>query len=165
MRDAVPARLNDCHAETGRDNVIFEWIQPCCRRHIIRVEISCQPERIPIRQHFQCICQSSQENGLAPWVVLVFYHKVFSIVNNTRDIPLKAVEMAVWRAVEVDHRRPTLRGMSAGGGEEPSKMSSCVRLACPYCDRVQTQFPQAKPARSQKRLGATCRSALDFIRF
>ena len=79
--------------------------------------------------------------------------------------PLKAVEMAVWRAVEVDHRRPTLRGMSAGGGEEPSKMSSCVRLACPYCDRVQTQFPQAKPARSQKRVGATCRSALNFIRF
>ena len=79
--------------------------------------------------------------------------------------PLKAVEMAVWRAVEVDHRRPTLCGMSAGGGEEPSKMSSCVRLACPYCDRVQTQFPQAKPARSQKRLGATCRSALNFIRF
>ena len=79
--------------------------------------------------------------------------------------PLKAVEMAVWRAVEVDHRRPTLRGMSAGGGEEPSKMSSCVHLTCPYCDRVQAQLPQAKPARSQKRLGATCRSALDFIRF
>ena len=79
--------------------------------------------------------------------------------------PLKAVGMAAERAVEVDHRRPTLRGMSAGGGEEPSKMSSCVCLTCPYCDRVQAQFPQAKPARSQKRLGATCRSALDFIRF
>ena len=79
--------------------------------------------------------------------------------------PLKAVGMAAERAVEVDHRRPTLRGMSAGGGEEPSKMSSCVRLTCPYCDWVQAQFPQAKPARSQKRLGATCRSALDFIRF
>ena len=79
--------------------------------------------------------------------------------------PLKAVGMAAERAVEVDHRRPTLRGMSAGGGEEPSKMSSCVRLTCPYCDWVQAQFPQASPARSQKRLGATCRSALDFIRF
>ena len=135
MRDDGSARLNDYHAETGRDNVIFEWIQPCCRRHIIRVEISCQPERIPIRQHFQCICQSSQENGLAPWVVLVFYHKAFSIVNNTHDTPLKAVGMAAERAVEVDPRRPALRGMSAGDGEEPSKMSSCVRLAWLYCDR------------------------------
>ena len=40
--------------------------------------------------------------------------------------------MAAERAVEVDHRRPTLRGMSAGGGEEPSKMSSCARLAWLY---------------------------------
>ena len=87
MRDDGSARLNEYHAETGRDNVIFEWIQPCCRRHIIRVEIPCQPERISIRQRFLCICQSSQENGLAPWVVLVFYHKAFSIVNNTHGTP------------------------------------------------------------------------------
>ena len=112
MRDAVPARLNNYHAETGRDNVIFEWIQPSCRRHIISVEISCQPERIQFCQHFQCICQSSQENGLAPWVVLVFYHKAFSIVNNTHDTPLKAVGMAIQRAVEVDHRRPLCASLS-----------------------------------------------------
>ena len=33
-------------------------------------------------------------------------------------------------------------------------------------DRVQAQFPQAKPAHSQKRPGVSmCRSVLDFIRF
>lgn len=52
---------------------------------------------------------SCLERGLAPCIVFVFYHEASGAVNDSYNVALKVVDVAVQRAVEVYHCRPALR--------------------------------------------------------
>ena len=84
---------------------IPQIIQP----RLLVVRIPPIPKRIQFGQRFICSCQGTHEHGLAPRIVLVFYHEASGAVNDPRDVALEVVDIAIQRAVEVDHRGSALR--------------------------------------------------------
>ena len=78
------------------------------------------PERIQFGQRFICICQSAHENGLAPCVVLVFYHAAAADVNDSAASPSscltqrwpRTMHSAAPKAAPVQPSRDTRRALS-----------------------------------------------------